>query len=103
MPATFPGTPGSITVLAGDLRNGTRLATDGNICSTAAPHREARPPSLPVFFGAADSRCIDVSRTVFTRLKLFGRWRVNLAERHVMHPPKKLTQIPQGLKPPVFG
>src|SRR4029077_14022421 len=61
------------------------------------------PPEPPTFFGAADSRCIDVSRTVFTRLKLFGRWRVNLAERHVMHPPKKLTQIPQGLKPPVFG
>jgi hypothetical protein len=81
MPATFLCTTGSITVPPAAPRKGTRIAIGGNICSTAAPHREARPPSLPLFFGAAVSRCIDVSRTAFTRLKLFGRWRVNLLER----------------------
>ena len=49
MPATFLCTPGSITGPPGALRNGTRIALGGNICSTAAPHREARPPSLPLF------------------------------------------------------
>jgi len=53
MPATFPGTPGSISVPPGARRNGTRLAIGGDICSTAATHWEARPPSLPLFWSGS--------------------------------------------------